>query len=178
MKSSRVLYTNGAMIEGIVIDKLVYAYDIVMLAGSVAELQTKADNLEVVRTFRMKIKENKTKIMRASRFNNPSLPKIKLNGAEIEWVDSFIYLGSQITRDNNHSVDTKRRLALGSASLKALTLIWKQNRISVKQKLELFCSIIISIAMYDCETLTVRVDDSSRLAAFETKLLRRIAGIT
>ena len=44
---SHVEATNGAMIEGIVIDKLVYAYDIVMLAGSVAELQTKADNLEV-----------------------------------------------------------------------------------------------------------------------------------
>ena len=44
---SHVEANNGAMIEGIVIDKLVYAYDIVMLAGSVAELQTKADNLEV-----------------------------------------------------------------------------------------------------------------------------------
>ena len=77
--------TKGVMIGGIVIDKLVYAYDINMLAGSVAELQTKADNLEVVTgTFGMKINENTTKAMRVSRLNIPTLPQIKLNGAEIE----------------------------------------------------------------------------------------------
>ncbi|XP_065575220.1 uncharacterized protein LOC136036817 [Artemia franciscana] len=176
---SYVEVTNGAMIREIVINELVYAYDIDMLTRSVAELQTEADNLEVGSgTFGMKINENITKYMRVSRLNNRSLPKIKLNGAEIEWIDSFIYLGSQITKDNNHSVDIKRRLALGSTSFKALTPIWKQNRISVKLKLKLFSSIIILIAKYDCEIRTVRIDKSRQLAAFETKLLRRIAGIT
>ena len=143
--------TKGAMIGGIVIDKLVYAYDIDMLAGSVTELQTKADNLEVLTgTFGMKINENTTKAMRVSRFNSPTLPKIKLNGAEIEWIDSFIYLGSQITSNNSQSVDIKRRLVLGLASFKALIPIWKQNQNSVK--LKLFSFIIIPIAKYGCET--------------------------
>ena len=176
---SHVEATNTAMIGGIVIDKLAYVDDIDMLIGSVTELQTKTDKLEVVTgIFGMKINEDKTKSMHMSRFNNPSPPKIKLNGTEIEWVDSFTYLWSQITSDNNHSVDIKWRLALGSATFKALMLIWKQHRISVKLKLKLCCSIIIPIAMYGCETWTVRVDDSRRLAAFEPKLLRQIAGIT
>ncbi|KAK2727940.1 hypothetical protein QYM36_008422 [Artemia franciscana] len=87
---SHVEATNGEMIGGIVMDKLTYTDDIDMLTGSVAELQTKAENLEVVTgTFGMKINKDKTKAMRVSRFNNPSPPKIKLNGAEIEWVDNF-----------------------------------------------------------------------------------------
>jgi len=74
-----------------------------MLTGSVAELQTEADNLEVVTgTFRIKINEDKTNAMRVSRFNNPSPPKIKLNRAEIELVDSFKYLGSQIKSDDTY----------------------------------------------------------------------------
>ncbi|XP_065557561.1 uncharacterized protein LOC136025457 [Artemia franciscana] len=79
--------------------------------------------------------------------------------------------------DTNNSVDIKRRLALRNASFKALMPIWKKNQISVKLKLKLFCSIIVPVAMYGCETWTVRVNDSRRLAAFETKLLRQIAGI-
>ena len=78
--------------------------------------------------------------------------------------------------NNSHSVDIKRRLALGLASFKALMPIWKQNRISVK--LKLFSSIIIPIAKYGSKTWTIRVDDSRRLATFETKLLSRIACIT
>ena len=113
-----------------------------------------------------------------SRLNSPFPPKIKLNGAEIGWLDSFTYLGSQITSDNNHSANIKKHLTLGSASFKPLMLIWKQNQISMKLKLKLFCSIIISISNYGCEAWTVRVDDSRWLAAFQIKLLRRIAGIT
>ena len=125
----------------------------------------------------MKINEDKTKAMRVSMFNSPSPPNIKLDRADIECLDSFIYLVSQITSDNNHSVEIKRRLTLGSASFKALMPIWKQNWISVKLKLALVCSIIIPIAMDGCKTWTARVDDSRQLAAFETKLLRRTTGI-
>ena len=66
----------------------------------------------------------------------------------------------QIISDNNHSVDNKRRLALGSTGIKALMPIWKQNRISVKLRLKLFWPIVIPVAMYSCEAWTVRVDDS------------------
>ena len=65
--------------------------------------------------------------MRLSRFNNPSPPKIKLNGVGIEWVDSFTYLDSQMTSNNKHSVDIERHVALGSAGFKALRPIWKRN---------------------------------------------------
>ena len=68
---SHVEVANGVMIGGIVIDKLAYVNDIDMLTGSAAELQTKADNLEVVTgTFGTKINEDKTKAMRVSRFNS------------------------------------------------------------------------------------------------------------
>ena len=45
-------------------------------------------------------------------------------------------------------------------------------------KLRLFDSLIIPVAMYACEKWTLKVEDERRISAFETKCLRRIAGIT
>ena len=76
---SHVEGTNRAMIGGIVIDKVAYADDIDTIAGFVAELQTKADNVKVVTgTFGMKINEDKPKGMCMSKFNSPYPPKAEI----------------------------------------------------------------------------------------------------
>ena len=95
----------------------------------------------------------------------------------MERVDQFLYLGSLLTADNCHTVDIKRRLGLASSSFKRLSKIWKSNHLSSHLKVHLFNSLIIPIALYGCETWTLKAANACNLLAFEMRCLRRIAKI-
>ena len=177
---SLVETTCGAHIGGVQIDKLAYADDIDEMAETPEDLQAVANDVfEATSSFGMIINVSKTKAMCCSRKPQDTVkPDLKINGESIQWVDEFPYLGSLITSDNSLSKDIKRRLALASSSFKALMPIWRSKDLSLRLKTRLFDTLIIPIAIYSCETWTLKVDDNRRLAAFETKCLRRIAGIT
>lgn len=172
--------SSGVHIGGISIDKLAYADDIDQVAENLGDLQSQADNIQsTTSSFGMTINSSKTKAMLCSRKSeNQETLSLQLGGDNIEWVEDFTYLGSLITSDNNHSKDIKRRLALANSSFKALMPIWRNKNLSTLLKTRLFNTLIIPIAMYACESWTLKTDDQRRLAAFETKSLRRIAGIT
>ena len=50
--------------------------------------------------------------------------------------------------------------------------------VSRKSKLKLYCSVIIPIVDYDCETWILKESIIQRLSAFERKILREIFGPT
>ncbi|XP_065584427.1 uncharacterized protein LOC136043438 [Artemia franciscana] len=121
----------------------------------------------------------KTKVMRVSRDPTPRNVQLTIKGEPVEDVDSFVYLGSLLTSDNDCSKSIKRRLGLAGASFKNLFWpIWKNKTLSTSLKVRLFNSLIIPIALCSSETWSIKADDERRISAFETKCLRRIAGIT
>ena len=170
----------GALVGGVVIDKLAYADDIVLIAESLQDLQSQANSVHSsTNLFGMAINTSKTKAMRCSRkFDSQVNLSLQLGEGTIEWVEGFAYLGSLLTYDNNQLKDIKRRLTLANSSFKALMPIWRNKNLTTTLKTRLFYSLIIPIAIYACESWTLKTDDQRRLAAFETKSLRRIAGIT
>ena len=101
-----------------------------------------------------------------------------IDGQPVETVDQFVYLGSLLTADNCHTSDIKRHLALTISSFKRLTNIWKCRNLSNQLKVQLFNSLIVPIAIYGCETWTLKIENERNLLAFEMRCLRRIAGIT
>lgn len=169
----------GVTVNGTNIDTLAYADDLDKLAETESSLQAQASELETAaNSFGMFINPKKTKAMRTTKDPNPSPVHVVVSGEEVESVTKFVYLGSLISSDNNCSDDIKRRLALGSASFKRLLPLFKNKHLSMQLKLRLFDSLIIPVAMYACETWTLKVEDERRISVFETKCLRRIAGIT
>ena len=83
-----------------------------------------------------------------------------------------------LTSTNDSSKDIKRRLALASACFKSLRSIWKNKYLPLKLKIQLFRALVILVATYGTETWTLKAEDKHRLAAFETKSLRKLSGIT
>ena len=62
----------------------------------------------------------KTKVMRVSRDPTPRNLQLTIKGEPVENVDSFVYLESLLTSDNDCSKSIKRRLGLSGASFKNL----------------------------------------------------------
>ena len=106
--------------------------------------------------------------------NSNSENKLKVRQNEVEKVDSFTYLGANVTKDVGGTADMKRRIALASGQMKKLRKIWKTSNISRKTKATIFKSLVVSVLLYGCETWKLTKGEEDKLDVFQTKCLRRI----
>ena len=78
-----------------------------------------------------------------------------MNGETLETVDKFKYLGPTLTKDGKSEKEIKIRLATANSALVNLSTIWKSRSISLRTKIQLYNSLILSILLYGCETWTL-----------------------
>ena len=69
----------------------------------------------------------------------------------METVSDFIFLGSKITADGDHSHEIKRHLLLGRKVMTNLDSILKSWNITLLTKVHLVKNTIFPIVMYECE---------------------------
>ena len=69
----------------------------------------------------------------------------------METVRDFIFLGSKITADGDHSHELKRRLLLGRKAMTDLDSIIKSSDITLPTKVRLVKAMVFSVVMYGCE---------------------------
>ena len=118
----------------------------------------------------MKINGAKCKII------SPSRESIVIDGQEVEHVEDFVFLGSVVP---SSGADVKRRTALASSAFGRLKkAIWSKWSVSLQLKSRLYRALILPIATYASETLTLKSEDVRKLDVFERRCLRAILGIT
>ena len=69
------------------------------------------------------------------------------------------------------------RLRKAMGSFMKLKIIRNSNKFSLKTKLRLFESIVMSVLIYGCETLKINESDNKKLDTFLFKCFRRILKI-
>ena len=74
----------------------------------------------------------------------------------VETVADFIFLGSKITADGNCSHETKRHLLLGRNVMTNLDSILKSRDIPLPIKVRLVKAMVFPVAMYGCESWTIK----------------------
>jgi hypothetical protein len=92
----------------------------------------------------------------------------------IENVDHFIYLGSNITWDNNCTEEIKRRIGMATSAYKDLKTVWEDKGVNVGVKLQLVKACVFSVLLYAADTWTIKKEDHKRLLAFEMRCYRRM----
>ena len=126
------------------INNLRYADDTTLMAES-----------EEVKSLLMKVKEesekaglklnmHKTKIMASG-----PITSWQIDGETIETVIGFIFLGSKITRDDDSSHETKRRLLLGRKAMTNLDSILKSRDITLPTKVPLVKAMVFQWSCVD-----------------------------
>jgi hypothetical protein len=95
---------------------------------------------------------------------------------DIEAVDSFTYLGTDITKGNEEEVEIQKRIMSANKVYFSLLPIIKSRLAHRKDKLRLYKTLIQPVLIYDCEAWIMTQSSEERLAMFEKKILRRILG--
>jgi len=93
-----------------VLEDLDYADDVALISSRFADLREKTDRLAAIAGIvGLKINPRKTKTL---RMNHRYTDYIKIEGEEVEDVESFVYLGSVLDKLGVAEADVKRLLAL------------------------------------------------------------------
>ena len=85
----------------------------------------------------------------------------------------LIFWGSKITADGDCSHEMKRRLLLGRKVMTNLDSIFKSRDIILPTKVHLVKAMVFPVAMYGCESWTVKKAECWRIDAFKLWCWRR-----
>ena len=87
----------------------------------------------------------------------------------MEALTDFIFLGSKITEDSDCSHEIKRHLLLGRKAMTNLHSIFKNRDITLLTKICLVKAMVFPVAMYRCESLTIKKAEHQRIDDFELR---------
>ena len=120
-----------------------------------------ADNKEL-KSLLMKVKEESEKvglklnIQKTKIMAYGPITSWQIDGETMETVADFIFLGSKITADGNHSHEMKRRLLLRRKVMANLDSILKSRDIILPTKVRLVKAMVFSVVTYGCESSTIK----------------------
>ena len=92
----------------------------------------------------------------------------------METVSDFIFLGSKITADGDHSHEIKRRLLLERKVMTNLDSILKSRDVTLPTKVHLVEAMVFPVVMHGCESWTIKKAEHQRIDAFELWCWRRL----
>ena len=150
-------------IAGRNINNLRYADDTTLMAESEEKLKSllmkvKKESEKVT----LKLNIQKTKIMASG-----PITSWQIDGETVDTVADFIFLGSKITTDVDCSHEIKRCLLLGRKVMTNLDSIIKSRGITLPTKVHLVKAMVFPVAMYGCESWTVKKAECQRTDDFE-----------
>ena len=98
----------------------------------------------------------------------------QINGEKLETVIDFIFLGSQITADDDCNHKIKRCFLLGRKAMTNLDGLLKRSDITLPTKVCTVKAMVFPIVTYGCESCTIKKAECQRIDAFELWSWRRL----
>ena len=117
----------------------------------------------------LKLNIQKTKILASSLITS-----WEIDGERVETMSDFTFGGSKITADGDCSHEIRRRLLLGRKVMTNLDSIFKSRDITLPTKVRLVKAMVFPVAVYGCESWTVKKAERQRIDAFELRCWRRL----
>ena len=135
-----------------------------------------AESKEEVKSLLMKVKEESEEaglivnIQKTKILASDPITIWQIDGETMETVRDFIFLGSKITVDGDHSHEIKRRLLLGRKAMTNLDSILISRNITVPTQFHLIKAMVLPVVMYGCESWTIKETEYQRIDAFKLLL--------
>ena len=128
----------------------------------------------------MKVKEESEKvglrlnIQKTKTMASSPITLWQIDGETMETGTDFIFLGSKITADGDCSHEIKRHLLLGWKVMTILDSIFKSRDIILPTKVRLVKAMVFPVAMYGCESWTIKKAELPKIDVFELWCWRRL----
>ena len=153
-----------------------YADDICLLSDSKEGIENLTRTLsQEASKVGLKINVEKSKGMRL-HINDDTA--IEVEGRDLEDVDKFTYLGSELRKDGDIRGDVRIRIGKAGAVFRSLNKLWSNRGVSVALKIKLFNSLVIPVLLYGAESWKQLRELENKLRRFESGCLRKILRIT
>ena len=110
----------------------------------------------------LKLNIQKIKIM-----NSGPISSLQRDMEKMETVTGSIFLGSQVTADDDCSHKIKRYLLLGRKAMTNLDSILKSRDITLPTKIHIVKAVVFTVVTYRCESWTIKKAECQRIDAFE-----------
>ena len=157
------------------LEDLDFADDLALISSKHQDIQRKTTNLKTnAERVGLRINARKTKVM---KLNTRVEEAIRLGEETLENVDHFTYLGGIVTKTGGCDEDIKSRLGKARWQFNRMRKIWNSPIFSIKTKVRLFNTIVISVLIYGCETWKMNEGDKKKLDSFQNNCLRKIMRI-
>ena len=140
--------------------------------GACAPQQEKPPVKEESEKVGLQLNIQKTKIMASG-----PITSWQIDGETVETVADFILGGSPKSPQNHCSYEIKRRLLLGRKVITNLDSILKSRDITLPTKVCLVKAMVFPVAMYGCESWTIKKAEHRRIDAFELRCWRRLLAV-
>ena len=102
----------------------------------------------------------------------------EIDGETVETLSDFIFLGSEITADDDYSHEIKRCLLLGRKIMTNLDSILKSRDNTLPTNFCLVKAMVFPVVMYGCESWTIKKAECQRIDAFELWCWRRLLRVS
>ena len=132
-----------------------------------------AESEEELKSLLMKVKVESEKvglklnIQKMKIMASGPITSWEIDGETVETVSDFLFFGSKITADGDCSHEIKRHLLLERKVMTSLDSIFKTIVISLPTKVHLVKAMVFPVAMYGCESWTVKKAERRRSDGFE-----------
>ena len=127
------------------LEYLDFADDIALISSTREQIQQKVRSLSTnSKGIGLKINAEKTRLL---RLNTSNTEKVQVDGQVIEKVESFVYLGANVSNKGGTEDDIKARLGKARVAYNKLDKFWKNNQFTIKTKINVFKSNVISVVV-------------------------------
>ena len=93
----------------------------------------------------------------------------QIDGETMETVTGFTFLSSKITAEGACSHEIKRYLLLGRKAMTNVDSLLNSRDITLPTKVHIIKAMVDPVAMYGCESWTIKKADRQRIDAFELR---------
>ena len=102
---------------------------------------------------------------------------VLLDDQALPSTETFTYLGSVVRQDGGTNDDIQSRLSKARNAFRSLDAVWRSSQYSIKTKLKLYQSCVLSALLYGSECWRMTEHDLAKLLSFHTTSLGKIQRI-
>ena len=132
-----------------------------------------AESKEELKSLFMKVKEENEKAglklnsQKMKTMASGPVTWLQRDGEAMEIVTDFIFLGSKITENDDCSHKIKIYLLFGRKAMANLDKVLKSQDITLLTKVRIVKAMAFPVAMYRCESWTIKKAEHQRTVAFK-----------
>ncbi|XP_065557812.1 uncharacterized protein LOC136025754 [Artemia franciscana] len=166
-------YPGAQVGQNLSLTDLDYADDVGLLSDPV-EAQNMLDSVVAwADLIGLKVSTEKTKCMAINHDTGPF--SLTVNQVQLEKVNRFTYLCSQLCTDGSSDADIQQRIQKAQTVFASLRKpLWNRREISVQTKVRIYMALVRTVLLYGCETRSAKLQQENALKVFEHTCLRRI----